>query len=52
MSVPLLHRKCNHFDYIYRSSYKPIATKRSGSRNQPKRCLRAPQNMPFRTLGS
>ena len=41
MSVPLLRRKCNRFDYIYRSSYKPIATKRSGSRNQPKRCLRA-----------
>ena len=41
MSVPLLHRRCNRFDYIYRSSYKPIATKRSGSRNQPKRCLRA-----------
>jgi hypothetical protein len=23
MSVPLLHRKCNRIDYIYRSSYKP-----------------------------
>jgi hypothetical protein len=34
---------------IFRSSYKPIATKHSGSRNQPKRCLRAPQNMPSRT---
>jgi hypothetical protein len=24
MSVPLLHRKCNRCDYIYRSPYKPI----------------------------
>src|SRR6202035_2491300 len=41
MSVPLLHRIGSRCDYIDRSSYKPIATKRSGSRNQPKRCLLA-----------
>jgi len=41
MSVPLLHRIGNRLDYIYRSSCKPTATKRSGLRNQLKRCLRA-----------
>jgi hypothetical protein len=51
MSVPLLHRKCNRFDYIeiilQAHRYEAFLFK-----NQPKRCLRAAENMPSRTLGS